>query len=267
MQSALRKLLPSSPLSKHSANSWIRYAAIAIMAAALVLTWQEWFWPNRHLVPWVFGESIYKVSTSEKLVALTFDDGPDPRYTEEISQILADAGARSTFFVLGRHAEKYPEILDVLVQHEHELGNHSWNHSSLRLKSPKTIRSELESTDQLLRSRGYDKDILFRSPYGHSLFVLPQILRQRQQANILWTVQLNDWKPERPAIMMTLLEPEFDNGAIILLHDGDGESEGADRSNTVEVVKLILAKYIPMGYRFVTVSELLARGTPQHYQR
>ncbi|MEO0984761.1 MAG: polysaccharide deacetylase family protein [Cyanobacteria bacterium J06639_14] len=266
MQPVPPKYLPPFPVPQRSAKLWVRYSVIVVTVTLFVLLWSHWLWPNRYSVPWVFGEAVYQVQTSEKLVALTFDDGPDPRYTEEISQILADAGARSTFFVLGRHAEQYKEPLNVLVRDGHELGNHTWTHPSLRLKSPQAIRNELESTDRLLREQGYDRPIPFRSPYGHSLFVLPQVLKQRQQANILWTVQLNDWKPEEPDVMMQLLEPKFDNGAIILLHDGDGESEGADRSNTVEVVKLILAEYLPKGYQFVTVSELLASGTPQHYQ-
>ena len=257
---------PTFPIvAPRSPQRWMRYGIIMVSIALGILLWTQWFWPNRYLVPWIFGEGIYRVQTAEKLVAVTFDDGPDPRYTEEISQILADAGARSTFFILGRHAAQYPELLDVLVQHGHELGNHTWTHPSLRLKSPRIIRAELESTDRFLREQGYDQPIPFRSPYGHSLFVLPQILKQRQQANILWTVQMNDWKPEEADVMMELLEPKFGNGAIILLHDGDGESEGGDRSNTVEVVRLILEKYLPRGYRFVTVSELIASGTPQHH--
>ncbi|MGF1522190.1 MAG: polysaccharide deacetylase family protein [Leptolyngbyaceae cyanobacterium] len=242
----------------------MRYSILAAAMALVLLLGTQWFWPHRYLMPWVLGEEIYRVQTAEKLVALTFDDGPDPRYTQQISQILADAGARSTFFVLGRHAAQYPDLLDVLVQQGHELGNHTWTHPSLRLKSPRAIRAELESTDRFLREHGYDQPIPFRSPYGHSLFALPYVLEQRQQPNILWTVQLNDWKPEEPDVMMALLEPKFSSGAIILLHDGDGESEGGDRSNTVEVVRLILAKYQPLGYRFVTVSELLASGTPQY---
>jgi len=89
------------------------------------------------------------------------------------------------------------------------------------------------------------------------------VLKQRQQANVLWTVQMNDWKPEQPEVMMQLLAPKFGNGAIILMHDGDGESEGADRRNTVTLVQMILDKYRAEGYRFVTGSELLEYGQPQ----
>jgi peptidoglycan/xylan/chitin deacetylase (PgdA/CDA1 family) len=117
----------------------------------------------------------------------------------------------------------------------------------------------------LLRDLGYQGDIPFRSPYGHSLFTLPYVLKQRQQANILWTVQMNDWKPETPEVMMRLLAPKFGNGAIVLMHDGDGESAEADRRNTVELVRRILAQYGPQGYQFVTVSELLAQGRAQHH--
>ncbi|NER84676.1 MAG: polysaccharide deacetylase family protein [Leptolyngbya sp. SIO1D8] len=255
--------LPSWPKRP---RRWLQYCAITLVIALLITIWEPYLWSNRYRVAWIFGEAIYKVQTSEKVVALTFDDGPDPRYTQQISQLLADAGARSTFFVIGRHAEQYPDLIDTLIQQGHELGNHTWSHPSLRLMLPGVMRAELESTDRLLHSYGYESPIPFRSPYGHSWFVLPQILKLRRQPNILWTVQLNDWKPEKPSIMMDLLETKFDNGAIILLHDGDGESEGADRANTVEVVKLILEKYIPQGYQFVTVSELLHRGKPLHFQ-
>lgn len=245
-----------------SRSSWFRYVWIAAVVALLIVFWTEVFWPNRYVASWIFGQGIYKVQTSEKIVALTFDDGPDPRYTEDIGEILSAAGAKSTFFVMGRHVEQHPDIIQTLMAQGHEIGNHTWNHPSLRMMSPKAIRAELESTDQLLRELGYAAPIPFRSPYGNSLFMLPYVLKQRQQANILWTVQMNDWKPEQPDIMMALLAPEFKPGAIILLHDGDGESEGADRSNTVTVVRQILEKYQAEGYRFVTVSELLANGRP-----
>lgn len=255
-------LVPSRKLTR---PRWRRYSLILVAIAAIIVTWTNLLWPNRYLVPWVFGEGIYKVHTPEKLVALTFDDGPDPRYTAEIAQILTDAGAKGTFFVIGRQAAQYPDLIHTLIQQGHELGNHTWNHPDLRLKPPQAIRAELEPTDQILRQQGYDAPIPFRSPYGHSLFVLPQILKQRHQANVLWTVQLNDWIPETPETMMALLAPKFDKGTIILLHDGDGTWQGGDRRNTVAVVKLILEKYIPQGYQFVTLSELLAHGRPQRY--
>jgi len=266
MQPAVHPQLPLHRPPRKWLKRWLRYGLVTIAIALFTLSFDAYLWPNRYRVPLLFGEGIFQVQTSEKMVALTFDDGPDPRYTEEISHILTAAGASSTFFVIGRHAEQHPEIIDTLIRDGHELGNHTWSHPSLRTKSPWRIREELESTDRLLRSRGYSAPIPFRSPYGHSWFTLPYVLKQRQQANILWTVQMDDWKPEHPDVMMETLAPKFDNGAIILLHDGDGESEGADRRNTVEVVKRILEKYQAQGYQFVTVSELLAHGKPQYYR-
>jgi len=108
------------------------------------------------------------VQTAEKVVALTFDDGPDPRYTQDIGHILVEAGATGTFFVMGRHVAQHPEVVQTLMAQGHELGNHTWSHPSLRLKSPQMIREELESTDQLLRDLGYTAPIPFRAPYGHS---------------------------------------------------------------------------------------------------
>ena len=261
MPSAVRT--PFSIIKPPSRIRWGRYLLLTGAIALSIILFSNVLWPNRYfLAPWVFGDGVYKVQTSEKMVALTFDDGPDPRYTAEIGQILAKAGAPSTFFVMGRHAEQHPELIQTLMTQGHELGNHTWSHPSLRMMSPQAIRNELESTDRLLRELGYTQSIPFRSPYGHSWFILPQILKQRHQANILWTVQMNDWKPEKPEVMMELLAPEFEPGAIILLHDGDGESEGADRSNTITVVQQILDTYQAQGYQFVTVSELLAHGRP-----
>lgn len=248
--------------SRRSHYRWLRLIAISGAIALSIFLFDRVLWPNRYFVPWLFGDAFYQVQTADKVVALTFDDGPDPRYTEQIGQLLTDAGAKGTFFVMGQHAAQHPEIVQTLMAQGHEIGNHTWSHPSLKLKSPQMIRAELESTDQLIRDLGYTAPILFRSPYGHSWFTLPHVLKQRQQANVLWTVQMNDWKPEPPDVMMQLLAPKFGNGAIILMHDGDGESAGADRRNTVTLVQMILDKYAAEGYRFVTVSELLATGEP-----
>lgn len=241
---------------------WRRFVSIVGAIALFIILFDTVMWPNRYLAAGLFGEGIYKVETSEKIVALTFDDGPDPRYTAKIGQILKDAGAKGTFFVIGRHAEQHPEIVQTLIAQGHEIGNHTWNHPSLRMKPPHVIRDELESTDYLLHELGYRQPIPFRSPYGHSWLTLPYVLKQRQQPNILWTVQMDDWKPEQPDIMMQKLSTKFSRGAIILMHDGDGESEGADRQNTVTLVQQIVTQYGAAGYQFVTVSELLARGRP-----
>ncbi|MGD1862623.1 MAG: polysaccharide deacetylase family protein [Leptolyngbyaceae cyanobacterium] len=254
------------PRSRSRRRRWWQWLMIVLAIALAIIIFDQVLWPNRYRAPVLFGQAVYKVQTTEKVVALTFDDGPDPRYTEQIGQILAAAGAPSTFFVMGRHVEQHPEIVQALIAQGHELGNHTWSHPSLKLKLPTAIRQELESTDQLLRALGYTEPIPFRSPYGHSWFTLPHVLKQRHQTNVLWTVQMNDWKPEDPDVMMTLLAPKFDNGAIILLHDGDGESDGADRRNTVTLVQMILDKYQAQGYRFVTVSELLALGQPVRRQ-
>ncbi|MEM1290411.1 MAG: polysaccharide deacetylase family protein [Cyanobacteria bacterium P01_H01_bin.162] len=260
----MQPTLDSRPLvtQPRSRFRWGRYVALAGAIATLIILFSDLLWPNRYLASWVFGDAFFKVQTPEKVVALTFDDGPDPRYSAAIGEILQDAGAKGTFFVMGRHVEQHPEVVQTLMAQGHEIGNHTWSHPSLRMMSPAAIREELDSTDRLLRDLNYTAPIPFRSPYGHSLFVLPHILKQQQRANVLWTVQMNDWKPEEPDVMMELLAPKFANGAIILMHDGDGESEGADRSNTVILVQQILDKYQAEGYRFVTVSELLEVGQP-----
>ncbi len=243
-----------------------RYGVIALMMAALVVFWCNGLWPNRYVVPGLFGEGIYQVTTTDKVVALTFDDGPDPRYTEAIAQILQDVGGKGTFFLIGKHAQQYPDIVQHLMAAGHELGNHTWNHPSLKFKSVEVVQSELESTDRLLRELGYRAEIPFRSPYGHSLFSLPQVLKRRKQANILWTFHLKDWEPASVEEMMRMAAKHWEPGAIVLLHDADGTSRGADRSNTVEVVRQIVQKYAAEGYQFVTLSELLTHGSIKRHR-
>ncbi|NEQ44904.1 MAG: polysaccharide deacetylase family protein [Leptolyngbya sp. SIOISBB] len=164
MQPTINRPQPISKPRSRFRRRGLRFLMIVGAIALTIFLFDRVLWPNRYLAPWVFGDAFYQVQTDEKVVALTFDDGPDPRYTAQIGQILADAGAPSTFFVMGRHVEQHPDIVQTLMAQGHELGNHTWSHPSLKAKSPATIRQELEATDDLLRDLGYTEAIPFRSP-------------------------------------------------------------------------------------------------------
>ena len=204
----------------------------------------------------VFAEVISYVVTSEQVVALTFDDGPNPEATGLILDILQKYGAFATFFVTGENAERYPELISRIIAEGHELGNHSWDHTRLTYKLPSAVRQQIEKTDAILRYLGYEGDIHFRAPYGHGLLILPYTLMRMGRPHILWSISLCDWASPSPEYMMARLGREIGAGEIILLHDGYTD-ERRSRQATVELVELIMQRYLEKGYNFVTISNLI----------
>ncbi|HEY9675751.1 MAG TPA: polysaccharide deacetylase family protein, partial [Waterburya sp.] len=142
----------------------------------------------------VFGKLVNHVDTTEKVVALTYDDGPNPPYTNQLLELLERNQIKATFFVIGEKAEKYPETVRLILSKGHEVGNHSYSHMQLIFKNPFFIRSEIEKTDKLLRQLGAKQEIHFRAPYGRKLLALPYILSKMQKKNILWNLDSKDYE-------------------------------------------------------------------------
>ena len=120
-----------------------------------------------------FGTLVDNVSKPDSVIALTFDDGPTPGYTEEVLHVLDSMDVKATFFVIGRSVEKNMHEARLIVKDGNELGNHSWSHNRMVFKSMEFIRREIEKTDQVIRKAGYNGEICFRPPYGKKLFILP----------------------------------------------------------------------------------------------
>ncbi len=239
---------------------------VAVLLTLAVAVSAFYLWPHRFMWPDVFGTAVFCVQTPEKWVALTFDDGPDPKYTPAIADLLQRYQARATFFVLGRHGEQHPDILKDLMAAGHELGNHTFNHPNLNFTLPPTIYAEISQADAVLKQVKYPDPVYFRPPYGRSGLTVTSTVKPLGRTLILWDIDLMDWASPPVATMTTTLAQQLKPGAIVLLHDG---SAGADvtnpkatdsRQNTVDAVENILATYTAQGYRFVTVSELLGAG-------
>ena len=203
---------------------------------------------RKYDAPQLFGKAITKVDTHKKLIALTFDDGPNPPYTQQIIDLLDEHNAKASFFVLGRNAVKYPKELESIYQSGHEIGNHSWDHKRLIFKSPSYIKSQIASTDSIIRVSGYTREIYFRAPFGNKLFVLPWVLKQMNKKHILFNIVVYDWKDFTIKELLESIDQQIENGSIIDLHEN---------ATTVELTQSILEKYSKEGYQFVTVSELL----------
>jgi len=205
-----------------------------------------------------FGEIVPRVSTNQKVVALTFDDGPIPGSTEEVLSILNEGGVKATFFVTGAELEQNLDLGRKLVAAGHELGNHSFSHSRMVLKTPSFVKFEIERTDELIRQTGYQGPIHFRPPYGKKLFVLPYYLSQHSRKSIIWDVEPDSF-PEVGSDAGKIVEYVLANvkpGSIILLH-----VMYPSRKESLKSVKGIIVGLKGRGYEFKTVSELLSLKT------
>lgn len=203
----------------------------------------------------LFGKMVTRVETASPVLALSFDDGPRPGFTEEILQILREEGVRATFFVTGQDLEENLPAAQRLVADGHELGNHSYSHRRMIGRSYAFVRGEVERTDALIREAGYEGDIHFRPPYGKQLVVLPYYLGVTDRTTIFWDVEPES-HPEIAAdadrIVSYVLD-EAQPGSIILLH-----VMYDSRAETMQAVPGIIQGLRGKGYQFVTVSELLA---------
>jgi len=206
----------------------------------------------------VFGELVNHVDTKEKVVALTYDDGPNPPYTNQLIGILERNQIKATFFVVGNIIEKHRATVRLVLSKGHELGNHSYSHQKMTSENPSFIRSEIEKTDQLLRQLGVKEEIHFRAPYGRKLLVLPYLLAKMNKKNILWNVNPNDYKAQNSEVIENYVLEHVSPGSIILLHDG-----GGDRSRTVAATESLIKKLGEKGYTFKTVSELMRVNAPR----
>lgn len=188
-------------------------------------------------------------------VALTFDDGPHATLTPKLLDLLARHRARATFFVVGKNVVEYPEIVRRIAREGHEIANHSWSHPNLAKMSDEAVRAQLKRTEDAVRRATGERMTLMRPPYGS---LTP---RQRNWVHdefgykvVMWDVDPLDWKrPGMHVVTRRILEGTR-SGSIILVHDIHPPS--------VEAMKETLQQLEAKGFRFATVSELLAMERP-----
>ncbi|MBQ8742043.1 MAG: polysaccharide deacetylase family protein [Clostridia bacterium] len=191
-------------------------------------------------------------SDTKRMIALTFDDGPHGKYTDEILDILGEYGIKATFFVVGVCAEKYPQIIAREIAEGHEIGNHTYSHIHINGASDSVIAGEIDKTEQLIfESSGYSTT-LFRPPEGVCNDTVRSVAKNMNYSLVLWTVDTRDWIPSSKESIINTVMSEVDGGEIILMHD-----YVAKNSNTPDALRVIIPKLLDMGYTFVTVSELI----------
>ncbi|MEU3233651.1 polysaccharide deacetylase family protein [Nocardiopsis alba] len=189
----------------------------------------------------------------EKCIALTFDSAPG-RYTEELLDLLEEEEVPVTFFLLGKSIERYPDLVERMVDEGHELANHTWNHPRLDESDEDEIREELVSTQDAIEEVSGEVPTLMRPPQGRTDDRVAEISAELGLSQILWTVTAKDYETTDSDLIHERVMDDADQDGIILLHDiYDG---------TVPAVPGIIADLKDEGYTFVTVSDLLAPGEP-----
>jgi peptidoglycan/xylan/chitin deacetylase (PgdA/CDA1 family) len=186
-------------------------------------------------------------------IAMTFDDGPSEKLTPELLDILAAHHIRATFFVIGENAAEHPAILQRAAREGHEIGNHSWSHPAFAKMSDEKVRTELQKTDDVIREALGGRPVLMRPPYGSIT------ARQKRWIHdefgyrvILWDVDPLDWKRPGPSVIMNRILKETRSGSIILSHD--------IHPGTIKAMPETFDQLQAKGFKFVTVSELIAMG-------
>jgi peptidoglycan/xylan/chitin deacetylase (PgdA/CDA1 family) len=244
-----------------------RRGALAVIAAAvcLLLATLE----TVHLVRISAFESQYlpicRVDTTERLVSLTFDDGPDPRYTSRIISMLERYDGRGTFFLIGSHASRYPDLVSAELEAGMELGNHTWSHVRHDLLSTAEMITQVERTDVILSEAGAGSG-LFRAPFGDMTADQSRALARSGFLPIHWSLAVDHYVGGlgmSPSDDAESLAREVQPGDIILAHDAQiGHRDVQDeRRRAFETLVLLLPKLRASGFRFVPVTELLAQGS------
>lgn len=194
-------------------------------------------------------------ASKEKKIALTFDDGPDLRFTPQVLDVLKQYGVKATFFLVGRNAAKHPEIVKRIVKEGHVVGNHSYNHPLFTKLTVEQVAQEIDQTsDLLLKLAGY-RPKLVRPPYGA---IDEEQLLWAQHSHLIvvnWNVDSLDWKSLKEEQVSRNILGHTKAGAIVLQHSAGASSQ--DLSGTVKALPGIIEKLRGEGYDLVTVPELL----------
>ena len=195
--------------------------------------------------------AVTDVNVDGPYIAMTFDDGPHATNTAKLLEMAAKRHIKLTFFVLGECVEQNPTVLQREVAEGHEIGNHSWSHPNLAKLSDEAVRSQLQRTEDIIFKTAGVKPKLMRPPYGELT------KRQRTWVNhdfgykvILWDVDPLDWKRPGPSVVARRIIAGTRPGSIILSHD--------IHPPTIEAMPQVFDALLAKGFKFVTVSELLA---------
>ena len=204
---------------------------------------------------WGMSGVYWEVKVNEKEAALTFDDGPSPTFTNKILDLLKRYQAKATFFVVGKQAERFPNLVLREYNEQHELGNHTYEHREINGMTEDELKKDLELSHQIVFKITGQRMRLFRPTSGNINDRLVKAARSLNYNIIIWKQDSRDWTGLNGKIIAVRILKTIQPGSIILFHD-----LGGNRKNTLLALEIILPELSRQGYQFVTVSELLKRA-------
>lgn len=238
-------------------------AALTLLA---VLAYEVFEQPTNQ----IFGPTLTQGPFDEKVVALTYDDGPNPPYTQAILTVLERERVHATFFLVGRAVARYPEIVRREVRDGDAVGNHTWDHPHLVVMSPPQIRRSLERTERAIQRASGVRTKIMRPPFGARDWLVLQTATKMGYTVVMWSVPLaRDWDYPTAGVIAKRIIPRVRDGSILVLHDGNRgqlcvaqrvNPHVCDRSQDIEATRLIVEALKARGFRFVTIPELIALG-------
>ena len=201
---------------------------------------------------WAKNDIIRHFKVNEKVVFLTYDDGPEYPYTPKILDVLKKYDVKATFFVLGGNAKTHPELIQRTLDEGHDIGNHSYSHGKLKYHSKQKIMNDLKRTDAVLRQLNVPGPLAFRAPFGQTSNNMHAALRELNKPHVLFNFLPQDWTKISAQKIVDHVMKRLRPGLIITLHDG-----GKRRQQTVIATEMLIKQLRDKGYRFVKVNDYL----------
>lgn len=220
--------------------------AVAVGTMGMVKYREQILSATNYITNAIIEEEVNEDGMDSPKIAITFDDGPHPHYTQQLLDGLKDRGVKATFFVTGEHAEEYPDIIRRMNEEGHLIGNHTYSHIQLTDGNRQTYKEELIQTNEII-SHITGKEVLFvRPPYGSWDKSLEKDLNMFP---VLWNIDPLDWCSDNVSCIVTKVCSKAGENDIILMHDCYDSSVTA----ALQIVDELMAQ----GYEFVTVDEIL----------
>jgi peptidoglycan/xylan/chitin deacetylase (PgdA/CDA1 family) len=234
---------PSNPVTDEHESFWVlrRYQAVVLILSGILFGGVA-----------LFSRESRIFSTARHYphrIALTFDDGPHPAFTDRLLQVLKEENAAATFFVVGRQAERYPRLMQAILNHGHEIANHTFNHQNLTTLTDQQVARELEDTRRVIESVAGKKCSYFRPPGGQYNPGTLNVASQEGYRMILWTVFPRDHSSPSAQKIYECVMADAQDGGVVLLHSGV--------ESTLKVLPQIIRDLRAKGFQFLTISELL----------
>ena len=203
-----------------------------------------------------YGPVLAAGSTTKKVVALTFDDGPYPPYTEQVLAVLKEKNVPATFFVVGENAVAHPALLKSMQEDGHLIGTHTYHHKDLLRLNGAEIYEELAMGVDSIKKITGESPHFIRPPHGFKDFEVMQQVERLGLKAVNWDVIPKDWTNPGTEVIVRNVVENVKPGSVVLLHDGDSPVNKGSRQQTVEALPKIIDQLRAEGYSFVTVASL-----------